>query len=90
MGAWTFVEPRRRSMKLPDNGVWDGPVLYVGRPEAASPAEGSMAQHAAEQSRILAQALDRHHPLEVDLPPVSPAESGRVEVESWGLGSKKR
>jgi 2-oxoglutarate dehydrogenase E1 component len=52
MGAWSFMEPRLRELD-----GWDGPVIYVGRREAASPAEGSMTQHLAEQQRILSDAL---------------------------------
>lgn len=52
MGAWTWVEPRLRSL-LPD-GV---PLRYAGRPDRASPAEGYPAAHAAEQNRIVADAL---------------------------------
>jgi 2-oxoglutarate dehydrogenase E1 component len=32
-------------------------IRYVGRPERASPAEGYPAAHAAEQSRIIREAL---------------------------------
>ena len=52
MGAWTWVEPRLRGL-LPD-GV---PLRYAGRPDRASPAEGYPAAHAAEQNRIVADAL---------------------------------
>jgi 2-oxoglutarate dehydrogenase E1 component len=52
MGAWSYVEPRLRAL-LPD-GV---PLRYVGRPDRASPAEGYPAAHAAEQNRIVAEAL---------------------------------
>ena len=52
MGAWTFMEPRLRELtggKLP--------IRYVGRPERASPAEGSADRHAEEQARIVSTAL---------------------------------
>ena len=52
MGAWTYVEPKLR--ELAPEGV---DVVYVGRPERASPAEGYPAAHAAEQSRIIREAL---------------------------------
>ena len=52
MGAWTYVEPRLRAL-LP---AGTGP-RYVGRPERASPAEGYPAAHAAEQGRIVSEAL---------------------------------
>jgi 2-oxoglutarate dehydrogenase E1 component len=51
MGAWTFVEPRLRELAGDDMTL-----RYVGRPERASPAEGSAERHAAQQSRIVAAA----------------------------------
>jgi 2-oxoglutarate dehydrogenase E1 component len=53
-GAWTFMQPRLHKM-LPDTIV-----NYVGRDEAASPATGSMKDHAKEERDIVAQALDLH------------------------------
>jgi 2-oxoglutarate dehydrogenase E1 component len=52
MGAWSYMEPRLREL-LP-GGVT---LRYVGRPERASPAEGYPAAHAAEQQRIVEEAL---------------------------------
>ena len=52
MGAWSYVEPKLR--ELAPEGVR---VRYSGRPERASPAEGYPAAHAAEQSRIVQEAL---------------------------------
>jgi 2-oxoglutarate dehydrogenase E1 component len=52
MGAWTYVESKLR--ELAPTGV---SVSYVGRPDRASPAEGYPAAHAAEQSRIIREAL---------------------------------
>ena len=52
MGAWTYVEPKLRELAQP--GV---EVSCVGRPERASPAEGYPAAHAAEQGRIVREAL---------------------------------
>ncbi len=54
MGAWRYLEAKLREL------VSEGPgmdVRYVGRPERASPAEGYPAAHAAEQSRIISEAL---------------------------------
>jgi len=51
MGAWTYVEPRLREL------LGGRPVRYVGRPERASPAEGYPTAHAAEQARIVREAL---------------------------------
>ena len=54
MGAWTFVAPRlqplldARRLRL----------RYVGRPERASPSEGTPAWHAVEQARIVAEAFE--------------------------------
>lgn len=49
MGAWTFVAPYLE-------GIFKG-VRYVGRPEAASPAEGSKSRHDAQQAKIIAEAI---------------------------------
>jgi 2-oxoglutarate decarboxylase len=53
MGAWTYLSPKLH--ELAPAGV---EVTYAGRPERASPAEGYPAAHAAEQSRIIREALD--------------------------------
>jgi 2-oxoglutarate dehydrogenase E1 component len=53
MGAWTYLAPKLQ--ELASAGLHVG---YVGRPERASPAEGYPAAHAAEQSRIIRDALD--------------------------------
>jgi 2-oxoglutarate dehydrogenase E1 component len=52
MGAWSYMAPRLR-----DLADWKGPLLYAGRPEAASPAEGSHRLHDIEQEFIIAAAL---------------------------------
>ncbi|HZG69580.1 MAG TPA: hypothetical protein VEZ12_22795, partial [Herpetosiphonaceae bacterium] len=52
MGAWSYVAPRLRDLLRP--GIR---LQYVGRPEFASSAEGSLRQHAAEQARIMQAAL---------------------------------
>lgn len=52
MGAWRYIEPKLREM-LPNGAALE----YAGRPERASPAEGYPAAHAAEQSRIVTDAL---------------------------------
>ena len=55
MGAWRYLEAKLREL------VSEGPdmvISYVGRPERASPAEGYPAAHAAEQSRIIREALE--------------------------------
>lgn len=52
MGAWTFMQPRIGDL-LPEGVV----LRYVGRAAEASPAEGSILQHRAEQARIVAEAF---------------------------------
>jgi 2-oxoglutarate dehydrogenase E1 component len=53
MGAWRYLEPILREL-LPQGAELE----YVGRPDRASPAEGYPAAHAAEQSRIVTEALE--------------------------------
>jgi len=53
MGAWSFVQERLHPL-LPE-GVT---LRYAGRPERASPAEGYPAAHAAEQARIVGEAVN--------------------------------
>ncbi len=55
MGAWSFMEPRLR--ELLDQLGRPLPIRYVGRPERASPAEGSAEHHAAKQKRIVDAAF---------------------------------
>jgi 2-oxoglutarate dehydrogenase E1 component len=52
MGAWSYIAPKLVAL-LPAGQV----LHYAGRPERASPAEGYPAAHAAEQARIVAEAL---------------------------------
>ena len=52
-GAWTYVQPRLRASAGASVGV-----RYVGRPERASPAEGYMDAHQAEQARIIAMVME--------------------------------
>jgi len=51
MGAWSYIERRLRHV-LPE-GI---EVRYEGRPNRASPAEGSPDRHKVEQERIVAAA----------------------------------
>ena len=51
MGSWRFVAPRLRQL------VERGMLGYIGRREAASPAEGSALMHRVEQARIVSDAL---------------------------------
>jgi 2-oxoglutarate dehydrogenase E1 component len=52
MGAWTFMEPRLRELT-----GGEIPIRYLGRPDRASPAEGSLYIHNDEQARIVAAAF---------------------------------
>jgi 2-oxoglutarate dehydrogenase E1 component len=52
MGAWEFVRPL---LEEGFAGRW--PLRYVGRARSASPAEGSMAWHVANQKTLIAEAL---------------------------------
>jgi 2-oxoglutarate dehydrogenase E1 component len=54
MGAWLFVS---RRLSDPELGGWQGPILYAGRPNAASPAEGSKYHHDEAQNLILQEVL---------------------------------
>jgi 2-oxoglutarate dehydrogenase E1 component len=52
MGAWTYVAPRLRVST--GNSLI---VRYIGRPERASPAEGYLSAHKAEQERIVSDVV---------------------------------
>jgi len=67
MGAWTYVEPRLREL-------FELPLRYAGRPERASPAEGSLDRHGVEQARIIQASL-------LDAPVVKVAANGRGRSE---------
>jgi 2-oxoglutarate dehydrogenase E1 component len=53
MGARAFVSRRVREPLTRKSIAFD----YIGRPDRASPSEGYPGAHAAEQERIVAQAL---------------------------------
>jgi 2-oxoglutarate dehydrogenase E1 component len=53
MGAWEYLRPR---LEKTIEGRW--PLTYVGRPPNASPAEGSLARHNANQRAIVQQAFE--------------------------------
>jgi 2-oxoglutarate decarboxylase len=55
MGAWRYLEAKLRELVAEGHEM---EIRYVGRPERASPAEGYPAAHAAEQSRIIREALE--------------------------------
>jgi len=76
MGAWTYVEPRLRELLQGqgDRSERSLPLRYAGRPERASPAEGSLDRHGVEQARIIQAAL-------MDAPSVAVAANGRRRGE---------
>jgi 2-oxoglutarate dehydrogenase E1 component len=55
MGAWSYMEPRLRDLLRQGGRPFE--IGYVGRPDRASPAEGSLDQHNVEQARIVAAAF---------------------------------
>ena len=69
MGAWEYVRPRL-------SALLDGrsPLRFIGRPENASPAEGSAAWHAANQQLIVKRAYNLEPVREQDELP-SPAQA---------------
>ncbi|HET8524292.1 MAG TPA: 2-oxoglutarate dehydrogenase E1 component [Thermomicrobiales bacterium] len=67
MGAWTYMEPRLRELT-----GGELPIRYIGRPERASPAEGSAERHAAEQQRIVSEAF-------ADVPERKRSTNGRAK-----------
>jgi 2-oxoglutarate dehydrogenase E1 component len=54
MGAWDFVHPRLREL-LTRDGL---PLIYVGRPESSSPAEGSSTLYRINQGALIEQAFE--------------------------------
>ena len=56
MGAWSFVDRRLEEVLLALDG-FSVRAQYIGRPEAASPATGSLGTHNAEQTLVLNQAM---------------------------------
>ena len=65
MGAWSFA-----ALRLPAVLGTRIPLRYAGRPDRASPAEGSMAAHQAEQARIVREALG-------EVPPADERRGGK-------------
>lgn len=51
MGAWFYIQPRLQPL------LGGRELRYIGRPERASPAEGSAERHEQEQARIVAEAF---------------------------------
>ncbi len=57
MGAWNFVD-RRIEAAMNEAGNKNLRPKYAGRPDAASPATGSMARHLKEQKQLIDDALN--------------------------------
>jgi len=57
MGAWTHLRPYFDRVLDELHGVCEARVRYVGRLPSASPATGSAKVHAAEQDRLIGEAL---------------------------------
>ena len=62
MGSWDFIDHRLEAVMqdIAENGGSGKHLrpLYAGRPEAASPATGSMSRHIQEQNKLIIKALD--------------------------------
>jgi 2-oxoglutarate dehydrogenase E1 component len=56
MGAWTYLDRRIENVLIELDGACKRPV-YVGRPEAASPATGNHRRHVREQEALVNEAL---------------------------------
>ena len=61
MATWTYIAPQLEAQA--PRGVT---LRYVGRPERASTAEGLPDAHAAEQARIMSEALGGERPARVE------------------------
>ena len=57
MGSWDFVDHRIEAVMADVGGKHTRPK-YAGRPEAASPATGSMSRHIKEQNKLVQDALN--------------------------------
>ena len=60
MGSWFFVRERLEQV-MADCGCSHTAPQYVGRPEAASPATGSLSRHMSDQQKLVREALDLNH-----------------------------
>lgn len=57
MGPWNYIRPKLRELISNVKPARNITILYCGRPESASTAEGSHMQHEVEQDRILHEVL---------------------------------
>ena len=56
MGSWSFIDRRLENVLVNSKCKFNRPI-YAGRPEAASPATGTMSRHIKEQKLLVDQAL---------------------------------
>ena len=56
MGAWSFIDRRLEAVMISSNCKQTRPI-YIGRPEAASPATGTISRHIREQNLLVTKAL---------------------------------
>ena len=56
MGAWSFIDRRLEEVMISSNCKQTRPI-YIGRPEAASPATGTISRHIREQNLLVTKAL---------------------------------
>lgn len=65
-GPWSYMQPRLRDLISPAVDL-----VYVGRGESGSPAEGSLSRHVAEQDHIIGTALQDVPRLQLGRSPVT-------------------
>jgi len=80
MGSWFFARERVEDV-LEDIGAANPRVTYVGRPEAASPATGSLRRHTTEQEKLVDEALT--------LPAKKPARAPRKAPVKKSVRAKR-
>jgi len=58
-GAWTYIDRRIENVMVDIKHAGATRPRYVGRPESAAPATGSLKRHNAEQAKIVDEALGK-------------------------------
>jgi 2-oxoglutarate dehydrogenase E1 component len=78
MGAWSFIEPRLRTMGVS--------IQYVGRDASASPATGVKKVHEKEQKELVEQALTGSltHLVRANFPKAKSGDTGGTQRELAG------
>ena len=78
MGAWSFIEPRLRTMGVS--------IQYVGRDASASPATGVKKVHEKEQKELVEQALTGSltHLVRANFPKAKSGDTGGTQRELSG------